>query len=163
VQQESADQASGSWLGRSRGITSKGIGAKVGGFVSKVTKTVETVETTIVETMPPSFSPYPEYPFGSHDLPPTFFDWTIFAEVINGNPSALISGGLDQRYALIVAAKTEVVALAKSLGRDVLHVALALVARKKGDGDRTAERIARKVLEGADPAKLAAALAQIPG
>jgi hypothetical protein len=162
VQQEGADQASGAWLGRSRGIK-KGIMTKVGSLVSKVTKTVETVETTIVETMPPSFSPHPEYPFGSHDVPPTFFDWTLVAEVINGNPSALIMGGYDQTYALILAAKREVVELARSLGRDVLHVALALVAKKKGDGDRTAERVARKVLEGADPAKLAAALAQIPG
>ncbi|MCS4088715.1 VIT domain-containing protein [Rhizobium sp. BK176] len=164
VQQESADQASGSWLGRPRGITSKGIAGKVGGFVQKITKTVETVETTeVVAGMPSSFSPYPEYPFGSHDVPPTFFDWTIVAEVINGNASAMIPGGYDETYALILAAKSEVVELAKSLGRDVLHVALALVAKKKGDGDRMAERIARKVLEGADQAKLAAALAQIPG
>jgi hypothetical protein len=164
VQQESADQASGSWLGRPRGIVSRGIAGKVGGFVQRVTKTVETVETTeIIAGVPSSFSPYAEYPFGSHDVPPTFFDWALMAEVINGNRDTLIQGGLDHRYVLVLASKGEVVELAKSLGRDVLHVAIALVARKKGGGDRTAERIARKVLDAADQAKLAAALAQIPG
>ncbi|MBY3155312.1 hypothetical protein HFO56_23600 [Rhizobium laguerreae] len=163
VQQESADQAGGARLGRSRGISTKGIAGRIGGRVSRVTKTVETIETTVIETTPPSFSGYPEYPFGSHDVPTPLFDWTLVAEAINGNPAALIPGGYGEGYALILASRREVVELAKSLGRDVLHVALALVARKKGGGDRTAERIARKVLEGADPAKLAAALSLVPG
>lgn len=158
VAPDSAADVGGAWLGRPRGIATKGIGGHVS---KKVTKTVETVETTIVDTGPAGFWGQIEYPFGSHDVPTSMFDWTLIAEVINGKNS--LGGGFDEKYALILSARVEVVELAKALGRDVLHVALALIASKKGNGDRTAERIARKVLDGADQAKLAAALAQIPG
>ncbi|MDW9481910.1 hypothetical protein GOB57_24995 [Sinorhizobium meliloti] len=157
VEPESAD--AGAWLGRSPGIQPK----DVGGRVSKVTKMVETVETTIVETATPGFWAHAEYPFGSHDVPNPFFDWNLVAEVINGRPINTLCGGFEETYARVLAARAEVVALAKSLGRDAFHVALALVASKKGDGNRMADRIARKVLEGAGSVELAAALAQIPG
>lgn len=155
VETESSD--AGAWLGRSRGIPTKG----VGGMVSKVTKTVETIETTIVDAGPAGFWGQIDYPFGSHDVPSSMFDWTLIAEVINGRAS--LGGGFEEKYALALSARSEVVELAKALGKDVLHVALALMASKKGSGNRTADRIVRKVLEGADTAKLAAALAQIPG
>lgn len=158
VAPDSAADVGGAWLGRPRGIPTKGIGGRVS---KKVTKTVETVETTIVDTGPAGFWGQIEYPFGSHDVPTSMFDWTFIAEVINGKNS--LGGGFDEKYALVLSARAEVVELAKALGKDVLHVALALIASKKGNGDRTAERIARKVLDGADPARLAAALAQIPG
>jgi hypothetical protein len=152
---ESSDASA--WLGRTRGGLTKGVGNRV----SKVTKTVETVETTIIETTLTGFLGQIDYPFGSHDVPTPMFDWSLVAEVINGKNS--LGGGFEEKYARVLATRAQVVELAKLLGRDVLHVALALIASKKGAGDRTADRIARKVLEGADPAKLAAALAQIPG
>ncbi|MCV9964411.1 VIT domain-containing protein [Pararhizobium sp. BT-229] len=158
VAPDSAADVGGAWLGRPRGIATKGIGGHVS---KKVTKTVETVETTIVDTGAAGFWGQIEYPFGSHDVPTSMFDWTLIAEVINGKNS--LGGGFDEKYALILSARIEVVELAKALGKDILHVALALIASKKGDGNRMAERIVRKVLDGADPAKLAAALAQIPG
>jgi hypothetical protein len=151
-----ADAAGASWLGRSRGIATKGI--------SRSIKTVtKTVETTILEGIPSSFNPEPPFPFGVQDLSNPFFDWSVVAEVINGNRSAMTQGGSDEVYAKVLASTSEVVELAKSLGRDVFHVALAVIASKKGNGNRTATRIARKVLAGADPEKLSAALARIPG
>jgi hypothetical protein len=156
MQPESADAAGGGT--RLRGPVSRGIGR----IVSRITKTTETVETIAVGSMPSSFAPNAGYAFGSRDVHSPFFDWNVVAEVINGNRARWIDGGPDDVFATVLAATPEVVDLARSLGRDVYHVALALVASKKGNGDRMAERIARKVLEGADQAKLAAALARVP-
>jgi hypothetical protein len=155
VAQDSAGDVGGSWRGRPRGVSTKGFG----GRISK--KITTTVETTIMDTRPAGFWGNIEYPFGSHDVPTSMFDWTLIAEVINCKNS--LAGGFEEKYAIVLSARAEVVELAQALGKDVLHVALALIASKKGNGDRIAERIARKVLDGADPSKLAIALAQIPG
>ena len=75
---------------------------------------------------------------------------------------ALESGSLDplpasaRLVAMKVAEIEEVVALAKSLGKDAVTVAIALLARS-ASGNRTAERLARRLLKGADEALVDAA------
>lgn len=119
----------------------------------------KTVETTVVEFDDLASLPNVQTLTASSQLV-TSLDWNAAAEVVNGTSSAAL-GILEKAYIDMIAANADVLALAKSLGRAAINVAIALVASKKGAGVRQADRIARKVLEGADTAKLAKALAVI--
>lgn len=85
------------------------------------------------------------------------FDWTVVAQIVNGQ-SELSLGAYEIGYVRQLAARPEVSALASSLGASAIRVALALIAKAAGGTDRFAQRIVRKVLDGADQTKVGAAL-----
>ena len=124
------------------------------------------ITTTVVETD----TSLTVDPIGSLPMPPfgpvnvidwANFDWTVASEVLNGQPLALF-GAFERAAVEVLALRAEVVALARSLGKNAQHVAIALIAKARGGSDRQALRIVRKVLDKADAGALAAAVAVIP-
>jgi hypothetical protein len=100
----------------------------------------------------------PKSPARSSNEGPVSIDW-------NDNPSKLLRGDLSTLSAAAqtlvgeVATLPSVGALAAALGVKAVIVALALLAEL--NGVRTAARIARKVLAGADTALLTAARSEL--
>jgi hypothetical protein len=116
-----------------------------------------TIETVITEEYHDILSPHAPV----IGVPRVFaaIDWDASLSVINGTPCELSVVDLEIVKRLSIVG--HVVSLAAKLGKQPAAVAVALLATKFGKGSRTAGRIARTVLAGADKAEIDAALALI--
>lgn len=145
------------------GIANRGappVTSRVAEFIQRakvlVTGTRGDVEATVGSGVPYSINPgIPS----SVDW--TGFDWALAAQVVNGSG---IAGFGPAERALIgtLASSRQVVALAASLGKTSVAVAIALIAEAHGGSNRQAQRIARHVLGKADRSRVETALKLVP-
>jgi hypothetical protein len=132
---------------------------RIGGLVPNIGSRRTTVRTTVTETVvtDDGAAAIPVMPRLPQPAPFGPIDWSAAVEVVNGKAVTSLKSH-DLSNVLRLSGVAAVIALARATGHSAIAVAIAVLAKVHGAGNRDAGRIERKVLAKAPADLLAAAM-----